>query len=351
MSAVQPQLGRYRLEEPLGRGGMAVVYRGFDDELGRAVAVKLLAGHLAGDDEIRRRFLREARLAGALNHPNVVSVYDIGERDGLPFIVMELVDGETLADVLAREGRLEPRRAVELALQACAGLEHAHRAGLVHRDVKPANLLLRRDGTVKIADFGIAHAADAATRLTQVGTILGTACYLAPEQAAGTAVTPRTDVYGLGAVLFEAFSGGTPYRADSVAELVVRQQRGQLEPLRGVPDELAQVVLRALERDPGRRQASASELARELAGTTAELPTRRLEPPTERLPRSAPRHRRWRPALLALVALVLIALGVGVALSRGSGSKPSPGPAPAATGAPVADAKALARWLRAQSRS
>ena len=278
-------------------------------------------------------------------------MYDIGERDGLPFIVMELVDGETLADVLAREGRLEPRRAVELALQACAGLEHAHRAGLVHRDVKPANLLLRRDGTVKIADFGIAHAADAATRLTQVGTILGTACYLAPEQAAGTAVTPRTDVYGLGAVLFEALSGGTPYRADSVAELVVRQQRGQLEPLRGVPDELAQVVLRALERDPARRQASASELARELAGTTAELPTRRLDPPTERLPRSAPRRRPWRSrrALLALAALVLIALGVGVALSRGSSSKPSPGPAPAATGAPVADARALARWLRAQS--
>jgi serine/threonine protein kinase len=355
LSAAAQHIGRYRLEQPLGRGGMAVVYRGVDEELGRVVAVKLLAEHLAGDTELRARFLREARLAAALNHPNVVSVYDIGERDGLPFIVMELVEGETLGDVIAREGRIEPQRAVELALQACNGLEHAHRAGLVHRDVKPANLLLRQDETVKIADFGIARAVDASTRLTQAGTILGTAAYLAPEQADGGEVTPATDVYALGAVLYEALSGRPPYGADSLSELVLRQQRGRIEPLRGVPAELEGAVRHALALDPAERPVSAGALARELAAATPELPTRRLEPVTARMARArgprAGRLVRRRRLLLGLVAaaLVLIAVGVGLSLAGRSSSKPPP-PPPRATGQPVQDAQALARWLRAQAR-
>jgi eukaryotic-like serine/threonine-protein kinase len=352
LSATVPQIGRYRLERELGRGGMAVVYRGVDEELGRTVAVKLLSDHLADDKEIRTRFLREARIAAALNHPNVVDVYDLGERDGLPFIVMELVEGETLAGLLAREGRLEPRRAVELALQACAGLEHAHRAGMVHRDVKPGNLLLRRDGTVKIADFGIARLADSATRLTQVGTILGTAAYLAPEQADGGKVSAATDVYGLGAVLYEALSGRPPYGADSLPELLARQRRGDLEPLEGAPQELEAAVFRALALDPADRPPSAGAFARQLAGSAAELPTRRLEPPTRRLP-GRPGTRVGRRVLAALVvaALLLIALGVALALTREGGSSPKPVPPPRATGAPAADAHALAGWLLAQARS
>jgi serine/threonine protein kinase len=176
--------GRYRLERPLGHGGMASVYLALDTELDRPVAVKLLAENLSGDESFRVRFVREARLAAGLSHPNVVGVYDAGEEDGRPYIVMELVEGETLADVLARRKRLPPDVAVGLALQACAGLERAHAAGLVHRDVKPQNLLVRRDGTLKVADFGIARAAEA-TALTQVGTVLGTAAYLSPEQLAG----------------------------------------------------------------------------------------------------------------------------------------------------------------------
>ena len=190
--------GRYRLERPLGHGGMATVYLAHDVELDRPVAVKLLAESLAGDQAFRRRFLREARLAARLSHPNVVGVYDAGEaEDGRPYIVMEYVDGSTLEG----RGRLPPREAVGLAVQACHGLAHAHAAGLVHRDVKPHNLLLRSDGTLKVADFGIARAAEA-TALTQVGTVLGTAAYLAPEQATGGEVTPATDVYSLGAVLY-----------------------------------------------------------------------------------------------------------------------------------------------------
>ena len=177
--------GRYRLGRPLGHGGMATVYLGRDSELDRPVAVKVLAENLAGDAVFRERFLREARLAARLSHPNVVSVYDAGEdADGRLYIVMECVEGETLADVLRERGRLPAAEAVGLALQACRGLAHAHAAGLVHRDVKPQNLLLREDGTLKIADFGIARAAET-TALTQVGTVLGTAAYLSPEQALG----------------------------------------------------------------------------------------------------------------------------------------------------------------------
>ena len=355
MSVQADRLGRYRLEAQLGRGGMAAVFSGVDEELGRRVAVKVLAEHLADDEEIRRRFLREARLAGRLNHPNVVRVYDIGERDGRPFIVMELVEGENLAALLVREGPVDPRRSVELALQACAGLDHAHRAGLVHRDVKPANLLVRADGTLKVADFGIARIADAATRLTQAGTILGTASYLAPEQADGGEVTAATDVYGLGAVLYELLAGHPPFRADSIPELVLRQQRGEIEPLSGVAAELERVVMRALERDPARRPGSAAELARELAGTTAELPTRRLEQVTRRQQprRDGIARRTWRRSGVKLAALaaalLLIALGLGVSLASRAGSEPAPTP-PRATGSPVADARALAQWLRDHSR-
>ena len=197
---------RYRLERPLGHGGMASVHLARDTELDRPVAVKLLAENLSGDESVHRRFVREARLAARLSHPNVVSVFDAGEDGGRPYIVMEYVDGENLAELLARRGRIPPDEARGLALQAAQGLAHAHAAGLVHRDVKPQNLILRRDGTLKVADFGIARAAEA-TALTQAGTVLGTAAYLSPEQALGEEVTPATDVYSLGVVLYELLTG------------------------------------------------------------------------------------------------------------------------------------------------
>ena len=187
MSTPRTGLGRFRVDGTLGRGGMAVVYLGYDAELHRPVAIKLLADNLAQDAEFRARFLREARMAARLSHANIVQVFDIGQDDhARPFIVMEYVEGETLAETLAREGRLAVDRVVEIGLQCCAGLAYAHTAGLIHRDVKPANLLVATDGTVKLADFGVARALDQ-THITQTGSILGTTRYLAPEQAAGQA--------------------------------------------------------------------------------------------------------------------------------------------------------------------
>ena len=221
--------GRYRIERVLGRGGMAVVYLARDEELQRLVAVKVLAEHLADDDNFRARFLQEARVASRLAHPNVVQLYDAGETEGSPYIVMEYVPGTTVAE----RGRISHVEVVRLALQACAGLQHAHDAGLVHRDVKPANLLVREDGVLKIADFGIARAAEL-TRLTQQGTVLGTAAYLSPEQAAGEEVTAATDVYSLGAVVYELLTGRPPYEFESLAELAAQQKSGAITPLRDV---------------------------------------------------------------------------------------------------------------------
>ena len=198
--------GRYRIERTLGYGGMAVVYLAHDEELRRLVAIKVLAEHLSGDSAFRERFLQESRLASRLSHPNVVQVYDAGEADGRPYIVMEYVEGDTLAE----RGKLAYEDAVPLALQACAGLQHAHAAGLVHRDVKPANLLVREDDVLKIADFGIARAAEL-TRLTQHGTVLGTAAYLAPEQAAR-----RGGHRGGGPLLARCSALRGPHRAPSL---------------------------------------------------------------------------------------------------------------------------------------
>jgi eukaryotic-like serine/threonine-protein kinase len=340
---------------------MASVYLARDTDLDRPVAVKLLAENLTGDDSFRERFVREARLAARLSHPNVVSVYDAGEEAGRPFIVMECVEGETLADVLARRRRLPADEAVALAVQACRGLEHAHAAGLVHRDVKPQNLLLGGDGTLKIADFGIARAAEA-TALTQAGTVLGTAAYLAPEQAAGEQVSAAADIYSLGAVLYELVTGRPPYQFDSLPELAAKQSEGAITPVREVAAEVPQrvedAVMRCLARNPAYRPASPAELARELAPEA--------EPPTEPLP--AGRRARATAALagnraaiwLALAGLlVLAAILLGVTLAIGSGGG-SGGAGTATTRAPAVraiprgatpqqQARNIAAWIRTHS--
>jgi eukaryotic-like serine/threonine-protein kinase len=334
---------------------MAVVYRARDRELDRDVAIKVLAEHLASNEEFRRRFLREARIAAKLSHPNVVSVYDGGETDGLPYIVMEYVEGVTLADELARRGRLSPDEATGLAVQACAGLEHAHAAGLVHRDIKPQNLLLRTDGVLKIADFGIARAVEG-TQLTEAGTVLGTAVYLAPEQASGEQVSPAADIYSLGAVTYELISGQPPFSFQSLPHLVLEKRAGRVAGLREfvpeLPRRLDEVVLRCLSPEPSARPPSAASLAQELGSFAPDAVTVPL-PAATPMTRARSRRRVW-PFAATAAALAVIAGGLVLAGRDGDGSNPSsrnpPAVEPVPPGSTPADrARNLADWIRDHS--
>jgi serine/threonine protein kinase len=263
--------GRYELGPRLGVGGMSTVVSAFDERLEREVAIKLLAEHLADDDQFVARFRREALAAARLVHPNIVQVFDFGldDRSHRHYIAMELVRGQSGAEILRDESVLEVREALSIVGQACRGLEYAHRNGVVHRDVKPGNLLRGEDGVVKLADFGIAKAISEESSITQVGSVLGTAAYLAPEQAAGEQAGPAADLYALGVVTYQFLSGRLPYEAQSLTELALKQQREvppRLDELNTeVTPQLALAVDRALALDPRQRPASADDLRHALA--------------------------------------------------------------------------------------
>jgi serine/threonine protein kinase len=259
--------GRYELGERLGFGGMSTVQLAFDRRLERKVAVKLLAEHLADDSQFVSRFRREALAAARLVHPNIVQVFDFGldEATGRHYIVMEYVRGRSGAEILREETRLGVADTLELVDGACRGLAHAHRMGVVHRDVKPGNILRADEGAVKLADFGIAKAMSAQTsQITQAGSVLGTAAYLAPEQASGGEVGPPADLYGLGVVTYQLLAGRLPYEAASLTELALMQERQlpvRLDELTAeVPTALALAVQRALALEPSQRYASADEM-------------------------------------------------------------------------------------------
>jgi eukaryotic-like serine/threonine-protein kinase len=263
--------GRYELHRRLGRGGMAEVYLARDQMLDRAVAVKVLFPALATDPGFVERFRREAQRAASLNHPNIVGVYDWGEANGTYFIVMEYVEGESLAEQIAREGRLHPDRAAEVASDIAAALGFAHRnGGVIHRDIKPGNVLITREGAVKVADFGIARAISDAPdqNLTKTGSVMGTATYFSPEQARGASVDPRSDVYSLGCVLYEMITGHPPFAGENAVAIAYKHvQEAPVPPRRidpALPETLEAIVLKCLAKNPANRYPSAQDMRADL---------------------------------------------------------------------------------------
>ncbi|HVE31285.1 MAG TPA: Stk1 family PASTA domain-containing Ser/Thr kinase [Mycobacteriales bacterium] len=275
---------RYRIDAPIARGGMSTVYAGTDLRLDRQVAVKVMAPALAHDPAFTERFVREARTAARLSHPNAVAVFDQGAEDTragrVVFLVMELVPGSTLREVLHRRGRLRPDEAVSVLEPVLAALAAAHRAGLVHRDVKPENVLVSADGTVKVVDFGLARAVAAPSTSTQSGMVLGTVAYVSPEQVARGVSDARTDVYSAGVVLFELLTGTPPYGGDSALAVAYRHVHDDVPApstrVAGIPPALDELVLRATRREPGGRPADAGVFLAELAMARTDLGLRRV---------------------------------------------------------------------------
>ncbi len=340
---------RYELGETLGYGGMSEVHRGRDTRLDRDVAVKVLRADLARDPQFQTRFRREAQNAAALNHPAIVAVYDTGETNTeygpLPYIVMEYVEGRTLRDIVKTEGPLDERRATEVIADVCAALDFSHRHGIIHRDVKPANVMITSNGAVKVMDFGIARALADGQGVTQTAAVIGTAQYLSPEQARGELVDPRSDVYATGCVLYELLTGEPPFTGDSPVAVAYQHVREDPTPPSArnptISRQMDAVVLKSMSKNPANRYQSAAEmrtdLVRVLSGQrpnapmvmTADERTSLLgvPGPTEAIPgRHRPAQldderdrRRNRRALIVLAVLLIAALlaVLGIVFSRG----------------------------------
>ena len=319
--------GRYRLETPLGRGSTSAVWRARDVELGREVAVKVLRGD-GVDPALASRFEREGVILGRLSHPNLVPVLATGRDDGVPYLVMELVDGAALSERL-RDGPLPADEAVDLVAEVAAGLGAAHRAGVVHRDVKPGNILCPTGGPPRLVDFGIARAGDL-TSMTAADTVLGTAAYLSPEQARGEVPGPASDVYALGCVLYELLEGRPPFPDDNPVTVAYRHVHDHPPAPTSAPPEVAAVLARCLAKEPSTRYPSAVELEAALRGTpveqhaTAVLPLVVTDDPDpEPLP-FTPAGRRDRRLLLgALAAAAVVVLLAVAALGDGGGQDPA----------------------------
>ncbi len=309
--------GRYRVLRRLGSGGMADVYCAEDQQLGRRVALKLLYRRFAEDEQFVERFRREASSAAGLSHPGIVGIFDRGEWDGTYYIAMEFIEGRTLKDIIRERGPAPPEAAIDIVTQILRAVRFAHKRGVVHRDIKPHNVLIDPDGRIKVTDFGIARAG--ASDMTETGSIMGTAQYLSPEQAQGHPVDARSDLYSIGIVLYELLTGRVPFDAESAVTVALKQvSEGPIPPSQlndSVPPALEGVVLRAMEKDPARRFADADEFIGALeAAREAPLEVVAPLPVEEVLEEEDRRSRRWWLWLLILLALAAIAVGLYLTL-------------------------------------
>lgn len=318
---------RYEIIAKLGAGGMANVYKARCTILNRIVTVKILRSELAEDKDFVRRFQNEAQAVALLSHPNIVSIYDVGEENGLPYLVMEYVEGDNLKEFIRSKGALSPSEVVNIGIQVCAALGHAHSKGIIHRDVKPHNILVAPEGQIKVTDFGLARflSVPSAT-MTQSGTVMGSVHYFSPEQARGEEADAQSDIYSLGTVLYEAVSGHVPFQGDSPVSIALKHLQEEPSGLRienqSIPEELEQIIMKAMAKEPELRFASAEEMQRALSRDNIDG---FVVPPEEELTRSIPipvipekkavKKRKLHPAAIAaiVVGILLLFAGMGYA--------------------------------------
>lgn len=302
------KIGRYEIKEVLGEGAMAVVYRAYDPEINRSVACKVLKESLCVDDEYTSRFLRESKAAGALSHPSIVTIYDVGKVQGVPYIMMELIEGKDLGEALKEHQKFSQKDTLKIALRLAKALDYAHAANVVHRDIKPDNIILMSDNeTVKVADFGIARVGESdETQQTQVGTLLGTPRYMSPEQALGETIDGRSDLFSVGAIMYEMLTGQKAFDADNMSSLMMQIAQKQPPPLKTIAPEVSvgvrQIIQKLLQKSPDKRYQDGGSLAAAIVSELGEFTEQQEE---QRKHRFIPLRYKWTLSAVVLVSLVL----------------------------------------------